>query len=282
MRVIDFRVRPPIGGFERATMYAQPERTARMGAAFGFPQATPVLRSASIAGFDAELTASGIELAVIPGRVGAPSIGPASNEGLVDYTRGRGASACVFPALDPSSADWRPRADQLLAAHPGIVRGFTLEPGLLAEPVLPDHASCHPVYEFCARRGLPLILSAGGNVGPDCGYTLPVHFDRVARDFPKLHLVIAHGGFPWITETNHVAFRRGNVYVSPDMYLFMPGNEAYLAAMNSYLSERYLYASSYPFVPLRGYLDTFLRHVASDAVAERVLFANAARIIGLT
>lgn len=280
MRIVDFRVRPPAAGFERATMYAQPERTAQMGAAFGFPRATPVLRSASIAEFDAELAASGIELAVIPGRVGAPHVGPASNEGLVEYARARAGSACVFPAIDPSARDWRSSAEKLLAAHPGIVRGFTLEPGLLTKPVLPDDASCHPVYEFCAQRGLPLILSAGGNVGPDCGYTLPIHFDRVARDFPKLNLVIAHGGFPWITETHHVAFRRGNVYISPDMYLFMPGNEAYVAAMNSYLAERYLYASSYPFVPLRQYLEKFLQH-ASDAVAERVLFANAARIMGL-
>lgn len=279
MRVVDFRVRPPLGGFERATMYAQPERTAHMGAAFGFPQAAPALRTASMADFEREFAASGVELAVIPGRVGAPNVGPASNDALVDYAAARAGSACVFPAIDPSAIDWRARAEKLLSSQ--VVRGFTLEPGLLATPVLPDDASCRPVYEFCAQRGLPLILSAGGNVGPDCAYTLPVHYDRVARDFPKLNLVIAHGGFPWITETHHVAFRRGNVYVSPDMYLFMPGNEAYLAAMNSYLSERYVYASSYPFVPLKGYLETFLRHAASDAVAERVLFTNAARIMGL-
>ena len=281
MRVVDFRVRPPAAGFERATMYTQPERTARMGAAFGFPHATAVLNSASIADYDAEVRESGIELAVIPGRVGARSVGPASNDGLVDFARARGGSACVFPAIDPSAADWRSRAEQLLAADPQVVRGFTLEPGLLAVPVLPDHAVCHPVYDFCAQRRLPLILSAGGNVGPDCETTLPVHFDRVARDFPQLTLVIAHGGFPWITATHHVAFRRGNVYVSPDMYLLMPGNEAYLAAMNSYLSERYLYASSYPFVPLKGCLEAFLRRVASDAVAERVLFANASRLLAI-
>ena len=102
------------------------------------------------------------------------------------------------------------------------------------------------------RASLPFILSAGGNIGPDCSYTLPVCLDRVARDFPKLNMVVAHGGWPWITAILHVAFRRGNVYVSPDMYELMPGNEAYAAAMNSYLSERYVYASSYPFVPLRG------------------------------
>jgi predicted TIM-barrel fold metal-dependent hydrolase len=276
VRVVDFRVRPPVAGFERATMYAQPERTARMGAAFGFSHE---IRK-SIPEFEAELSDSGIELAVITGRVGAPNVGPARNEDLIAFSRGKGNS-CVFPAVDPAQADWRAGTEKALLDK-SVVKGFTLEPGLLGKPVLPDDALCLPVYEFCAARGVPLILSAGGNVGPDCGYTLPVHFDRVARDFPKLNLVIAHGGYPWITATNHVAFRRGNVYVSPDMYLFMPGNEAYLAAMNGHLSERYAYASSYPFVPLKGYLERFLEHVSSDEVAERVLFRNAAGLLGMS
>ena len=174
-----------------------------------------------------------------------------------------------------------PGAKRLLRGDDRVVKGYALEPGLLTDPIHADDPLCLPVYEFCIERHLPLILSAGGNVGPDCGHTLPIHVDRVARDFPKLNIVVAHGGWPWITAIHHVAFRRGNVYVSPDMYALMPGNEAYITAMNSYLSERFVYASSFPFVPLRGYLESFLRVVANDVVAERVLFSNAARLIGI-
>jgi uncharacterized protein len=279
-RVIDFRVRPPVAGFEQATMYAAPDRTARMGAGFGFSIPTPVLREPTAAAFEAELDAARIELAVIPGRVGAPNVGPASNDALVSYARSRPERLCVFIAVDPAQAAWLADAERLLREN--VVRGVAVEPGLLADPVQADDARCLPVYEFCAARALPLILSAGGNIGPDCSYSLPVYVDRVARDFPRLNIVVAHGGWPWITAINHVAFRRGNVYVSPDMYALMPGNEAYAAAMNSYLSERYVYASSYPFVPLRGYLDAFSRLIATDAVAERVLFSNAAGLLGIS
>lgn len=279
MRVVDFRVWPPVAGFEKATMYTQPERTAEMGCGFGFPERAPTLRDPTPAVFEAELRASGVTLAVIPGRVGAPNVGPTDNDALVEYARSRPDNVCIFPALDPSQPSWKVDAERLLRDK--TVEGLTLEPGLLSAPVHMDDASCIPVYEFCAGRGIPLILSAGGNVGPDCGYTLPVYVDRVARDFPKLDIVVAHGGWPWITAINHVAFRRGNVYISPDMYALMPGNEDYLKAMNTYLSERYIYASSYPFVPLRGYLDAFLR-VTSDAVAERVLFSNAARLLRIS
>jgi len=279
VRVIDFRVRPPVAGFEAGRMYSMPERTAAMGAAFGFPERAPTLADSSAKTFEAELDSAGLELAVIPGRVGAPGVGPADNDALVKYAAGKSA-LCVFPAVDPRSPGWRADAERLLGEK--CVRGLTLEPGLLERPAYPDDAACQPVYELCAARGVPVILSAGGNVGPDCSYTAPEHVDRVAREFPKLDLVVAHGGWPWITGYNHVAFRRGNVYLSPDMYALMPGNEAYLAAMNGYLSERYVYASSFPFVPLRAYRERFLGVLANEAIAERVLFANAARLLRLS
>jgi len=278
VRVIDFRVRPPVAGFEAGRMYAAPARTAAMSAAFGFPDPAPTLAAPGSKAFETELAAAALELCVIPGRVGAPDVGPADNGALVGYAAANPA-LCVFPAIDPHAEGWRVEADRLLGER--CVRGLTLEPGLLERPVYPDDPACLPVYELCAARGVPLILSAGGNVGPDCSYTAPEHVDRVARDFPRLDLVIAHGGWPWITGYNHVAFRRGNVYLSPDMYALMPGNEAYLAAMNGYLSERYVYATSFPFVPLRAYRERFLRIVANDAVAERVLHANAARLLRL-
>lgn len=277
MRVIDFRVRPPVGGFEKATMYRLPDRTAEMRRAFGFSTPTSASHESTPAAFEQALLDSGIELAVIPGRVGAPNVGPTDSDALVAYARTNPTRLCVFPAIEPNDPTWSAEAERLLREN--VVKGFALEPGLLSKPIYPDDPVCGPVYEFCAERGLPLILSAGGNIGPDCSYALPVYVDRVARDFPKLNVVVAHGGWPWITAIHHVAFRRGNVYVSPDMYALMPGNGDYIEAMNTYLSERFVYASSYPFVPLHGYLDAFLRVIASDKVAERVLFSNAARLL---
>lgn len=281
MNVIDFRVRPPVAGFERASMYVQPDRTAAMGAAFGFPGAMPAsLRTGSLRDFEDERRRAGIGLCVLPGRVGAPGVGPADNAALVGYAAGMDG-LCAFPAVDPLAPGWQGDIDALHRRSPAAVRGLVLEPGLLPSPLYPDDERCHPVYAYCAARGWPLILSAGGNIGPDCSYSLPVHVDRAARDFPGLAIIVAHGGWPWIDAINHVAFRRGNVYISPDMYALMPGNETFLAAMNSYLPERYLYASSYPFVPLAAYRDAFVRRIASDAVAERVLHLNAARLLGL-
>src|SRR5688572_19090995 len=121
-RVIDFRVRPPVAGFEKATMYAAPERTARMGAGFGFSVPTPALQQPTAAVFEAELDAAEIELAVITGRVGAPKVGPASNDALVTYARSSPERLCVFISVDPAQAGWRADAERLLREN--VVRGL--------------------------------------------------------------------------------------------------------------------------------------------------------------
>ena len=99
MRVIDFRVRPPVGGYEKATMYTMPERTAAMGRDFGFAAGSPALREPTPAVFEADFRDSGIELAVIPGRIGAPNVGPTDDDALVAYARTQPRRLCVFPAI---------------------------------------------------------------------------------------------------------------------------------------------------------------------------------------
>ncbi len=262
-------------------MYANAPRTTNMGESFGFPESSSTLRNPDMAAFEAEVIAAGIEICVIPGRVGAPGVGPASNGELVSYASSKSKRFVVFPAVNPTVAGWQTDFQQWLDEDPVVVKGLVLEPGLLDQPIYPNDAYCLPVYEFCLSRNLPIILSAGGNIGPDCSYSLPIYVDQIARDFPKLNIVVAHGGWPWITAINHVAFRRGNVYVSPDMYALMPGNEGYFQAMNSYLSERYLFATSYPFVPMQPYVQKFVAAIKEEKIRERILFSNAARLLGL-
>ena len=58
-----------------------------------------------------------------------------------------------------------------------------------------------------------------------------------SADFPDLRIVVSHGNWPWVSEILHVAFRRPNVYLSPDMYLYnMPGMDDYLRAANGFLA----------------------------------------------
>src|SRR3546814_2096473 len=89
----------------------------------------------------------------------------------------------------------------------------------------------YPLYAKGEDRGLPVVMMAGGNAGPDLSYTEPSHIDRVLGDFPDLKVVATHGAWPWVHQILHVAYRRPNLYLSPDQYIAnMPGMDDYVRA----------------------------------------------------
>jgi predicted TIM-barrel fold metal-dependent hydrolase len=139
-----------------------------------------------------------------------------------------------------------------------------------------DDRRLYPIYAHCEDKTVPVIILAGGNAGPDIGYTVPIALDRALADFPKLKVVAAHGGWPWVNQVLHVAFRRPNLYLSPDMYFVnMPGMDDYLKAANGFLAERFIYASSFPLCPAKGCMEWFNTLPLKPENKERILSCNA-------
>ena len=162
------------------------------------------------------------------------------------------------------------------------LRGINLEPGAYAEPLFSDDRRLYPIYAYCEDLAIPVTIMAGGSAGPDLSYTAPVHVDRVAADFPRLAIAITHGGWPWVREMLHIAFRRPNVYLSPDQYLCnMPGMQDWIDAANGFLAERFLYASSYPFIGVKAYAQWFRSLPFEPARLDDLMYHNAQRFLGL-
>jgi predicted TIM-barrel fold metal-dependent hydrolase len=86
-----------------------------------------------------------------------------------------------------------------------------------------------------------------------------------------------------VAEIIHVCYRRSNIWLSPDMYIFggMPGAMDYINAANGFMADRFLFATAYPLLPFRSALETFLRFPLKPSVIERVLFRNAAELLGI-
>jgi len=123
----------------------------------------------------------------------------------------------------------------------------------------------------------------GGNAGPDISCSDQIHVDRVAAAFPRLRIVATHGGWPFAQQIIGVAIRRPNVYVSPDMYLIDDSGCAdYIAAANSHMQDQFLFATSYPFTPLKQYVDAFLTLLWRPQVLEKLLYRNAQSVLALS
>lgn len=278
MTVIDCRLRPPVRGFRKMVMYANAPRRDRVTRIHRFEPA-PSATKQSLPLLFREMDAAGVTLGVVVGRYSS-LYGSVTNEEVAGIVREHPARFVGIAAIDPS--DRRRAIAQIDAAVKDGLRGVNIEPGSYEQPLYPDDRRLYPIYAHCEDRGLPVFVMAGGSAGPDLSYTHPQHIDRVAADFPGLSIVVTHGGWPWVSEILHVAFRRPNIYLSPDQYVaHLPGMDDYVKAADGFLADRFLYASSYPFTPVKDYADWFRALPIRPESMEKVLWRNAARLLGI-
>jgi predicted TIM-barrel fold metal-dependent hydrolase len=278
MDIIDFRLRPPIGGFLGMLMYANATRRDRLTRMHGFEPA-PSAHQQSMPMLIEEMDRAGISMGVVVGRTSG-AFGSVSNDEVATIVEAYPGRFVGVASIDPTSR--KGALAEISRAREAGFKAINIEPASYATPMCADDRRLYPIYARCEELNLPVIIMAGGSAGPDLGYTEPVHFDRVAADFPDMRIVVSHGGWPWVHQILHIAYRRPNVYVSPDQYLAnMPGMHDYVSAADGFLSDRFLYASSYPFTPVDKYADWFRALPIRPEAMEKVLFRNAAQLLGL-
>jgi uncharacterized protein len=280
MRIIDFRLRPPLKSFRSMVMYSNIERSAGMAAGLGMELA-PSTRENSIDLLLKEMDEAGVVKGVVPGRI-SPVLGSVEVSEIVEIVKEYPDRFYGLAGINPLLGR-KPAIGLIDEAMAGGLKGIVLEPGLLSLPMYLDDRRLYPIYAYCEDRGIPILFMAGGNAGPDCSYSQPMHIDRVAADFPTLKLISGHGNWPWVSEILHVCYRRPNIYISPDMYLYnnMPGATDYINAANGFLADRFLFASAYPLLPVTEVVAKFLKFNLKEDVLDRVLYKNAAKVLGI-
>ena len=122
----------------------------------------------------------------------------------------------------------------------------------------------------------------GGGNGPDLSHSDPVIIDRVCGDFPNLTVINTHGGYPWVQQILFVAFKRPNLYLCPDMYMFnVPGVNDYVAAANTFMRDRMVFGTAYPFIGFKDGVEQFCALPFKPEVLPGLLYKNAARALKL-
>lgn len=277
--IIDFRLRPPFKGF-RSTLMWDVERTKTVNTRRGYTPSESIC-NASMDSLFSEMKQTGITLGVAAGRDPQSTIGGIPNEEIVELQRTHPDYFVGCPSVD--TMDPKRAADEIdrYVLEFGA-KGIVVEPGVAPTPLYPSDSSLFPIYEQCALHNVAVLVMGGGNAGPDISYSDPVHLDRLAAAFPKVKFVATHGGWPFVQQILGVAFRRPNVYVCPDMYLLnSPGCQDYVAAANNYMQDQFLFATSYPFSPLKEYLDGFLKLDFRSEVLDKLLYQNARNVLGI-
>jgi len=167
----------------------------------------------------------------------------------------------------------------------GLKAAF-IEPG--REPLLVPHLAdprLYPFYSLAQELGVAVIPQTSGPLGgKNIDYAHPKYIDQIAEDFKNLTIICGHGCYPFTREVITVASRRRrNVYVSPDIYIFSPGTDDWIAAVNSdTISHKFIFGSAYPLCGnLKSFVDRFMALPWDKEKLDNILYKNALRALKL-
>lgn len=148
-----------------------------------------------------------------------------------------------------------------------------------------------PYLELLTKFNRPAIFHTGDLYdkipGAKLKYARPATIDDAATDFPDLTIIIAHMGWPYVTEAAHVCSKNRNVYadVSGLVYgSFTPTDvkrfERSLAAFADVAPlDKLIFGSDWPICDQTSYVKTVQR--MAELRGTPILHETAARLFGL-
>ena len=293
-KVIDYRCRPPLKQFgglyklrltyiaQRPNVLANPATHGKVPKAvklFGEGKQDDALRE-----WWKEIDETGLESVVVAGRfmLGQPEMSMGSKELLEFEQKYPGKFYGIAPInIDQPIQKSVEELENDLAAG---IRGTTIEPGYrtIGGPTTMDDIQFYPIYEMLQDKGIILQVQTGMFADPN-DFDDPNQIwrmDKVMKNFPKLRLVLGHGGYPRIQEALGLALKWPSVTISSDVYTFWPGGQLYQQNIEM-LQDQFVYGSAYPFANFGETLDQTLALPLSDTVMEKYLYHNARRLLNL-
>ena len=148
----------------------------------------------------------------------------------------------------------------------------------------------YPLYAKAIELDVPVRIYSSMNYATDRPYDLghPRHLDQVAIDFPELTIIGGLGGWPWVNEMVALVRRHPKLYVDTSAhrakYLGQRGSgwDMLLQFGNTLIQDKVLVGLSAGLVgqPHETLITEYLELPLKDAVKEKWLYGNAARLFG--
>lgn len=278
MSIIDFRVRPPYGTYQNFVNSISAESLGKY--VFEYKGS---LKTKAFDDFIKELDDTGIEKVVLQGRHGMGLY--VENQELFDLVDKDPDRFIAFPFFDPLEGQKAlDEIDTLIINGKG--KGAALEPGLPEAGKLGykfDDPRVYPFYKKLEKNDIPILLTYSFLALEELDTDSPRQLDKVAKDFPNLKIVVAHAGWPWTLESIAIAFRRPNIFLSPDTYATRgPGAQDYITAAKTILKDKIIFGSSYSIIPIDQTVELIKNDWGLDEeTLEKVLYKNAAKVLKL-
>ena len=144
---------------------------------------------------------------------------------------------------------------------------------------LRDKPALADVYRLAEAAGVPVMFHTGTSVFPGARskYGHPMALDDVAVDFPKLKIIMAHGGRPlWMNEAFFLIRRHPNMYM--DISGIPPKTLLNYFPRIEEIAHKTLYGSDWPSpgIPgMRANAEAVTNLPLSETAKRKILYQNA-------
>lgn len=192
----------------------------------------------------------------------------------------RGKSPAVFSlaCLHPQVADKGAEVERMAAA------GFA---GVKFHPEYQlfrfNDATMDDAWAAMAEFGLVAYLHAGGErVFRPPFHSTPTEIAELQRRFPRLKVAAAHLGGFGMWDESEATLVGSQVYLDLSHTFFWMPDEQMLRMIRNHGAERILFGTDAPWQDPGEVLEAFLKLPLSDAERERICYANARELMGLS
>jgi predicted TIM-barrel fold metal-dependent hydrolase len=151
-------------------------------------------------------------------------------------------------------------------------KGVKLHPHLCGFR-LSDRVLCDPLFEIVQTHNAVVIVHGASDL-----YNCPLEFDRMARRFPKVPLIMAHCGFFWEWELAcEIANENSNIYLETSR---VPPFETQKVLQKT-SAEKMMWGTDGPFADYEAEYHKIERISRSDNEFEQIIGGTIASLLGI-
>ena len=186
------------------------------------------------------------------------------NEYVAEYVSRHPDRLIGFCSVDPQDPDAVEQLDD--AVERLNLRGLKMGP--IYQNVAPGDSRFRRLMRRAEELGIPVLIHQGTTFCANASLEIanPVQLQPLAHEFPKLRVVIAHLGHPWINETLVLIRKNRNFYSDISALYYRPWQfyNALVSAMEYGVLDRLLFGSDYPFTTPASTIEAL--HKVNDMV----------------
>ncbi|MBI4457911.1 amidohydrolase family protein [Candidatus Uhrbacteria bacterium] len=193
-------------------------------------------------------------------------------------------------SISPTAAPLPPTEKVESWLRDGLIHGLKFYVGY--EYFYPNEPTLRPYFALLAKYKKPAVFHSGDTYSKSSAaklkYALPIHIDDLATEMPELPIVIAHMGFPWVTDAAEVCYKNANVVADCSGFVYGDFDAKHRTHFSELFKEflrvaaspdKLLFGTDWPVSNQKPYLRLVRKLAGKDA--EKILSGNAIRVFGL-